>query len=149
MGQHSSDQILEKQTVVIDASVAAKWYLEEEHSDHARRLRDSFVLGTVTISVPALLLYETLNALKYSGVYDEKELEAAASSLSKYGFEVFQPTGELYRETAHDSVRHDISVYDASYIALSTHLKVPLFTVDREILDKFPRKARHISAFKE
>jgi predicted nucleic acid-binding protein len=103
----------------------------------------------VAISVPTLLLYETLNALKYSGVYDEKELEAAASSLSRYGFEVFQPTGELYRQTTHDSAKHDISVYDASYIALATRLKVPLFTADREILDKFPGKARHIRAFRE
>lgn len=148
MGQHPGDQVLEKQTVVIDASVAAKWYLEEKHSDEARQLRDSFVLGSLAVSVPALLFYETLNALKYSGVYDEKELEAAASSLSKYGFEVWQPTGELYRETARSSIKYDVSVYDASYIALSTHLRGPLFTADGEILDKFPGKARHIKAFR-
>jgi len=122
--------------------------LEEEHSDKARRLRDSFVLGTLAISIPALLLYETLNALKYSGVYDENELESAATSLSKYGFDVREPSGGLYRETAGASMKYDVSVYDASYIALSTHLQVPLFTADEEILDKFPR-ARHIKSFKE
>ena len=123
--------------------------MEEEYSDKARQLRDSFVLGSLAISVPALLYYETLNALKYSGVYDEKELESAASSLSKYGFEVWEPAGELYKETARSSMRHNVSVYDASYIALSTHLRVPLFTADEGILDKFPGKARHIRTFKE
>ncbi len=66
MGQHSGDQVLGKQEVVVDASVAAKWYLEEEHSDKkARRLRDSFVPDSLSISVPALFS-EALNALRYS-----------------------------------------------------------------------------------
>jgi len=123
--------------------------LEEEHSDKARMLRDSLVLGSLEISVPALMFYETLNALRYSNVYSESELESAASSLSKYGFDVWEPTGDLYRETARASLTHDVSVYDASYIALSAHLRMPLFTVDGEILEKFPTRARHIKTFKQ
>jgi len=34
---------VEKPKVVVDASVSAKWYLEEDHSDKARLLRDEFV----------------------------------------------------------------------------------------------------------
>ncbi len=70
---------MEKQKVVMDASVCARWFLDEEYSDRARVLRDSFVKGTVTIAVPSLLFYETLNALRYSGEYRERELSLAAT----------------------------------------------------------------------
>ncbi len=93
------------------------------------------------------MFYETLNALRYSRIYDEKELGLAALALSKYGFEVWEPRGEVYRETAHLSLRHELSVYDASYIALSINLKLPFYTTDGELLEKFPRVARHVKSF--
>ncbi len=61
MGQYTGDKVLEKQKAVADASVAAKWYLDEEHSDTSRLLRDSFVRGSLSVSVPTLLILETLN----------------------------------------------------------------------------------------
>ncbi len=137
---------MERQKAVVDASVCAKWFLDEDYSENARHLRDSFVKGRLGISVPSLLFYETLNALRYSGVYDEKELGLAAESLSKYGFDVWSPKGEVYNDSAHLSIRHDISVYDASYVALSILLHAPFYTVDRELLQKFPRVARHVKS---
>jgi len=105
---------------VVDASVCAKWYLDEEYSDRARLLRDEFVKGQIAITVPSLLFYETLNALRYSRAFDEKELPVVADSL-----------------------------YDAAYVALSEHLRALFYTVDKKLLDRFPRRARHIRIFKE
>lgn len=134
---------------MVDASVCAKWYLDEEYSDRARLLRDAFVKGQIAITVPSLLFYETLNALRYSRAFDEKELPVAADSLSKYGFEVWEPRGEIYREAARLSLAQDITVYDAAYVALSEHLRALFYTVDKKLLDRFPRRARHIRIFKE
>jgi len=134
---------------VVDASVCAKWYLDEEYSDRARLLRDEFVKGQIAITVPSLLFYETLNALRYSRAFDEKELPVVADSLSKYGFEVWEPRGEVYREAARLSLAQDITVYDAAYVALSEHLRALFYTVDKKLLDRFPRRARHIRIFKE
>ncbi len=138
---------MERQKAVVDASVCAKWFLDEDFSENARLLRDSFVTGRLGISVPSLLFYETLNALRYSGLYNERELGLAAESLSKYGFDVWSPRGQVYSETANVSVGHDVSVYDASYVALSMLLHAPFYTVDRELLEKFPRLARHVKGF--
>ena len=138
---------MERQKAVVDASVCAKWFLNEEHSDKARMIRDSFATGKLGLSVPSLLFYETLNALRYSRLYNEHELGQAAESLSRYGFEIWEPKGEVYRETAHISVKNDVSVYDASYIALSKVLKIPFYTVDGELLRKFPRQALHLKSF--
>ena len=134
---------------MVDASVCAKWYLDEEYSDRARLLRDDFVKGQIAITVPSLLFYETLNALRYSRAFDEKELPVVADSLSKYGFEVWEPRGEVYREAARLSLAQDITVYDAAYVALSEHLRALFYTVDKKLLDRFPRRARHIRIFKE
>jgi predicted nucleic acid-binding protein len=37
---------VEKPKVVVDTSVSAKWYLQEDHSDKARLLRDEFVASS-------------------------------------------------------------------------------------------------------
>ncbi len=133
----------------MDASICAKWFLDEEDSDKARQVRDSFVTGALSITVPSLVYYETLNALRYSGLFDERELGSAAVSLSKYGFSIWEPRGEVYRETARVSLKNDISIYDASYIALSEHLHVPFYTADGELVEKFPRTAHHVKNFKD
>ncbi|TMI18365.1 type II toxin-antitoxin system VapC family toxin [Candidatus Bathyarchaeota archaeon] len=140
---------MERPKVVVDASVCAKWYLDEEYSDRARLLRDEFVKGQIAITVPSLFFYETLNALRHSRAFDEKELPVAADSLSKYGFEVWEPRGEVYREAARLSLAQEITVYDAAYVALSEHLRALFYTVDKKLLDRFPRRARHIRIFKE
>lgn len=139
---------MEKQKVIVDASVVAKWFLEEQFSEDARLLRDSFVTGKLTISVPSLLFYETLNALKYSGVYNQDELALVARSLSRYGFDVWQPKGKLYEQVARLSLKHDISVYDASYVALAIFSDTILYTADLELTEKFPENVQHVKNFK-
>lgn len=134
--------------VVVDASVCVKWYLDEEYSDRARLVRDMFVKDELAIAVPSLIFYETLNALRFSGLYNQQELEMAADSMSKYGLETWQPTGEVYRQTARISYTRKITVYDASYIALAEHLHSSLITADSELVTKFPGRARHIKSFK-
>lgn len=125
----------------------AKWFLEEEFSDNARQLRDSFVTGKLTISVPSLLFYETLNALWHSGLFSEEELTLAARAISKYGFDVWEPRGKIYEQCATLSSKHNISVYDVSYIALAHRLKATFYTADLELIQKFPENTKHISSY--
>jgi len=140
---------LAKQKIVADASIVAKWFLEEESSNKARQLRDSFATGKIGLSVPSLLFYEALNALWRSGMFSEKELCLVAKALTKYGFDAWEPKGKILEQAAMVSSKHDISVYDASYVALALHLKASLLTADSEILKKFPQTARHIDAYND
>ena len=91
----------------------------------------------------------TFRMLRQISIFDEKELPVAADSLSKYGFEVWEPRGEVYREAARLSLAQEITVYDAAYVALAEHLRALFYTVDKKLLDRFPRRARHIRIFKE
>ncbi|MCX6659222.1 MAG: type II toxin-antitoxin system VapC family toxin [Candidatus Bathyarchaeota archaeon] len=135
---------MEKQKAVADASVVAKWFLNEEFSEEARLLRDSFVKDELAISVPSLLFYETLNALRYTGLYNFEELASAARSLSKYGFDVWEPRSRIYEETAKMSLQYDISVYDAAYVALASYLGTTLYTADLELVQKAPEYSKHV-----
>jgi len=139
---------LERQKVVTDASVVAKWFLEEEFSESARLLRDSFVTGELSIAIPSLLFYETLNVLRYTHLYSQEELASAARALSRYGFDIWEPRGRVYEEVARTSLRYDISIYDAAYVGLALHLHATLYTADEELVEKLPDDTRHIKSFK-
>jgi len=137
---------LEKPKAVADASVVAKWFLDERYSEEARLLRDSFAKGEIALAVPSLLFYETLNALRYTDLYTEDELASVARALGQYGFDVWEPSGEVYEEIARMSIKQGITVYDAAYVALAAHLSAPLYTVDAELIDK--DLTQHIKNFK-
>lgn len=138
---------METQKIVADASVVVKWFIEEAYSSEAKQMRDTFVTGKVLISVPSLFFYEMLNVLWHSGLYPDEELLLSARALSKYGFEVYEPRGTVYELSAKLSSKHNISIYDAAYVALALHLGATLYTADAELIRKFPETSRHISAF--
>ncbi len=49
--------------VVVDASVVARWYAEEEWSDIALNVREDYGRGLIDLIVPYLLIYEVSNSL--------------------------------------------------------------------------------------
>lgn len=135
--------------VVADASIIAKWFLEERFSEKARELRDAYARGSVKVTVPTLLFYEALNALRESNVYSSTELQEAARALSLYGFESKNPTRKLMQISAKISAENDITIYDASYVALTQIKDIILYTADEELLRKFPERVKHIKDFRE
>lgn len=137
---------MERPKAVADASVVAKWFLDERFSEEARLLRDSFAKGEITLAVPSLLFYETLNALRYTDLYTGEELASVARALDQYGFDVWEPSGEVYEEIARTSMKQGVTVYDAAYVALAAHLGAPLYTADAELVDK--ELAQHVKNFK-
>jgi len=130
--------------VVSDASVVVKWFIQEEHSDKALKLRDMHVNGEVYITAPELLPFEVLNALKYSGLFKLEELKIAAISLSSYGIELYSLEGKLAEKALEIAVERDITVYDAAYIALAQELNTILYTADRKLIRKVGKKYSEI-----
>ena len=133
--------------IVVDASVVAKWYLIEVYSDNAIKLRNDYVRGLVQIIVPSLLEYEVLNALRYSGVYNLDELKKIGSSLNKYGFITYDLENDIKDLVIKLALKENITIYDASYIALALKFNTLLYTADQELVTKFPNIARHIKDY--
>ncbi len=124
--------------VVIDASIVVKWFIEETNSDKARILRDKFIEGKIDLVVPSLLYFEVLNALKYSELFESSELDDAGESLENYGFNVITIKEDIRKHMIKIAVDHKLSIYDASYLALSLGLGKIFCTADEKIVKKLP-----------
>jgi predicted nucleic acid-binding protein len=118
--------------VVVDTSVVVKWYMPEQHHEPARTLRDEFLNGTHDLCAPALMPFEALNALAYSGHYDGERLREAANSLDNYGIELvsFGSVGPIAEIT--NTI--GITAYDAAYVALAVERDTTAYTADGNLL---------------
>jgi len=134
--------------VVVDTSVVVKWYIPERNHEAARRLRDDYLDGQFDLIAPALMPFEAVNALKYSGYYEGDSLETAGQSLSEYGID-FVSFGEA-GSVAALADRLDISVYDAAYVALARERESTVYTADETLLDSlgdYREFGAHIRAY--
>ena len=126
--------------VVVDASLAFKWLVKEEHSDEALAIAQYWNSQDVTPTAPHLMPVEVANALYKRVVRGELTVEAAKrriNSLISSGIELREAL-ELHGralELAHELQQG--AVYDAHYLALSESLDCELWTAD----EKFFRAA--------
>jgi predicted nucleic acid-binding protein len=117
--------------LVIDASVAVKWFTEEAGTSAAVRLRDSHIAGRVNLVAPDLLFYEVLNALRYKGVAEDI-LKGYVQDLVDLQMDLIPPNQHLMEKTVLNSLRFDLTVYDAAYLTLAHLLGSKLVTADKK-----------------
>ncbi len=137
------------ESMVVDASVVVKWYITEKYSEEALRIRDKHVNGEIQLLAPSLLPYEVINALKYSNLYTKDELSLATISLLNYGIRL-QPVTVGYAEKIVEiAVENNVTIYDASYIALAVIKGTRMITADEKLIEMLEPKIRksiaHIS----
>jgi predicted nucleic acid-binding protein len=134
--------------IVIDASVLVKWYVQESDSDKALLLRDMHVNGEVQLAAPVLILYESLNALKYSGLFSGKEIKDVALSILNYGIVLYAPDRKTTELTIDAAEKNNITAYDGSYLGLASSLDSEFITADQKLIDRlvgdYAKRARHL-----
>jgi predicted nucleic acid-binding protein len=124
---------------VVDGSVAIKLFIDEPFSEQAEVLFSILKDDPAgEFYVPDLFFIECTNVLwkhiKRFGYPEEKAYEdlAALRGLSLQSF----VTGELVADALMIAVAHDITAYDACYLALGQQLKIPLVTADERLSKK-------------
>ncbi len=127
---------------VMDASVAVKWFLDEEGSDEALQLQSDFFEGVLSLRVPSILPYEVLNALQHSRRFRGRELLEAARDIDRSGFALVPLFGEYMERTVEIAVRLRCTIYDASYLALAAIEDCVLFTADDGLVALAPREIK-------
>jgi predicted nucleic acid-binding protein len=135
--------------IVADASVIVKWFVEEEHSEQALRLRDDQVEQRVRIIVPSLAGYEVLNALRYSGSFGAEELVEVSKVLDGYQFLEVGMSGRCAEEAVRIALDYGITVYDAAYLSIGKLRGLEVYTADEELLRKVKKLgfARHVKEY--
>lgn len=115
---------------MIDASVAAKWFFDEEHSREARAL-----LGTSGRHVaPDFIRIEIANVaaqrVRRGGLITGDGQEACRRLPTMLRM---HDTSVLVTAALEIAMTFDRSVYDSLYVALASLLKRPLITADRRL----------------
>lgn len=125
-------------TLVADASVIVKWFLVEDYSEDAIRVKTSHVNLETKVVVPTLARYEILNALKYSNKFGTQEMCQITNDLESYQFFEVPLDGEIGEAAVRIASDFGITIYDSSYIAVGKVRKLDVFTADQKLLDKVP-----------
>ena len=121
--------------IVLDASVAIKWYVPEIHSNEAEHLlflRESGLLG---FHVPDLFLIETANILwkkARAGELNTQELNQISDAIW-FSPKTVHASRSLLSSARDISQTLSIAVYDSLYLALAIALDCPLVTADRKL----------------
>ena len=127
-------------SVVVDASLAFKWLVEEEYSDRAHESLQSWERKRTHLAAPYLMIAEVTNALHRRVLRGELTIGDAGrllGNLMSVGIELHETLDLHRRALALASQLDQGAAYDAHYLALAETLDCELWTAD----EKFFRAA--------
>ena len=126
-------------TLIVDASVAVKWVVDEPGSDQAL----SLYADEDDLVAPTLILAEVGNALwkKYrKALVTERQVKLALDSLPRF-FDRLCELPDLAPRAGELALRLDQPIYDCFYLALAERETAALVTADARLFAA-ARKAR-------
>jgi len=118
--------------VVIDSSVAVKWFSEEEATAEALELRDSHVKGHLALITTPVLACELANALRHKPDYNKDRLAEAVNHFYKLHLYEAPIDARLLSRSSEIALRGDVTVYDAIPVALADLKKTKCITADKD-----------------
>ena len=137
---------------VVDASVALKWYLDDEElGTKAINILTLYVSGDINIFAPSLIEYEVMDGLKIAqkrGRIDKNTIQTAIEGFFNLEIKVYN-VSHLFHKTLDIMNSCDISSYDASYLALAENEKTPFVTADKVLYNKVRKKLKYIKWLEE
>ncbi len=127
----------------MDASVAIKVFVDEEHSAQASALLALVQEPDAELHVPTLFFIEMTNIFwkcVQRGRLAQADAQANVEALQQLRL-ITHPMPILITQAFDLAITYDISAYDASYVALATQLKLPLITADDRLVKKLANTA--------
>ncbi len=120
--------------LIVDASVAVKWFVPEEGSDQAERLfaRD------MRLCAPKLFLGEVANALWKTVRRGDMSVAASSESISRLpGYiSILFDTDALLSAAFDMACALDHPIYDCLYVESARRFEMPLLTADARLIRK-------------
>src|SRR5215210_372862 len=123
--------------LVIDSSVAVKWFIVEPYSAEARHILEAYQNGTLSFLAPDLINAEVGNIIWKKHLFQGFDAPDAQDILDKFRqlqFE-FTPTALLLEDAYKIAVAHRRTVYDALYLALSVRENCQFVTADEKLVN--------------
>lgn len=123
---------MQNNLIVLDASVAVKWFHEEPDTADAEMIQRHIIGGEVRALVPPLLFYEVVNALVFKAGAEVDGIIAAKRVLEQMPFQIVN-TESMLEDAIRIAHQYHISVYDAIYAALAAFSGALLVTADKKL----------------
>ena len=117
--------------VVVDSSVALKWFISEEGSDKAATL-----LRREVLAAPDMLLYEITNVLNWRNELTASERRALMAQFLKCNVQMFAIPSHKFGRVVDLAQEYGITTYDASFVAMAELLETDLITADIKLANK-------------
>ena len=120
-------------SVVVDASLAVKWLVEEDDSDKAHAALQSWVAQDITRIAPHLMPFEVANALHRRVLRGELNVSDSIRMIARLlasRLELHQPPDLHVRALQLASQLKQGAAYDAHYLALAESFGCELWTAD-------------------
>lgn len=140
-------------TVVVDTSVAAKWFFPEHLGSAADKILDGLLAGHVSLAAPDLIIYEFANLLWKRVSRDEIKPEQAAAVMADFLRLPLNlaPADALAEELLRVALESGCTAYDAAFIALAELLDSHVVTADRKLVQQiaatgFQKRVRIVGA---
>jgi predicted nucleic acid-binding protein len=120
--------------LVVDASVAVKWVIEEDDRDRARAL----LFGGTTLIAPAFVMIEAANVLAIKVSRAQLEPGQAEQGLQTIGtaFAEIVPDEQLAGEALRMAMKLNHPAYDCTYLACAAQKGAELITADMKFFNK-------------
>ena len=131
-------------TLIVDASVAVKWLVEEPDHLAARNLLDR----NEQLQAPDFVFIEAANVLWKKVFRRELAAEQAAESIDSLPrlFEVIVPSSLVLRRALQMAIEINHPVYDCLYLACAEHVNADLVTTDSRLAARARIGSPHIRA---
>ena len=129
------------ENVVVDSSIAIKWFVVEPHSEDSRKVLDGYQVGNLNLLAPDLINSEIGNI-----IWKKHRLQGLSTSDAQEIIDAFQtisftftPTAGLLGEAYRLAVAHQRTVYDMMYVALSIREQCRFVTADDRMVNAIAR----------
>ncbi len=124
---------------VVDSSIVFKWYRQpgdEEYVAQAVSILEHHLHGNFEIHVPDLLFYELGNILRFKETLVSKDALTILRETFALDLQIHPIDLLLSQEAFRFARDHEITFYDASFVALSHLLQASFITADKKLFAK-------------
>lgn len=124
--------------LVVDSSVIVKWFAKQDEADRPQALfiRKRFLSHQLNLIVPDLVFYEIINVLKTKKEVEGQDAKETIKFLFAHPFYTVWPSQALFLSALKIAYDHELTIYDAIYVALAQGVACSLITADKKLQSK-------------
>jgi len=118
---------------IVDASVAAKWFRPVDREPEGELAREA--IGRLAIRTTSLGFYEVGNVLTCNSGWADEEVGNALRLMRELCGEPFELTPEDHYAVAELARAHNLTFYDASYVAIANRVGRRVLSADSDLVE--------------